>query len=239
MMDSLPIPWNRYGIIAELACRLKGASPQFGKTALQKSVYLLQALYGVDCGYDFSLYAYGPFCSDLLGDLDTTGTLGGVQVHALGWGLDGYQIEPGPRSDAIREKAKAFLDNGTVQDSLTRLREDLAVSRPKTWSYDRRLSTQTGTWAATAINPLATNLRVLSSRSSRGSPPKASMLPSQSLRGKGFYRLGDETGSVSVHPSPQRTQEQGNRTRTVRPRVQRLPVRWRSPRHVPEADIGL
>jgi len=124
MMDSLPIPWNRYGIIAELACRLKGASPQFGKTALQKSVYLLQALYGVDCGYDFSLYAYGPFCSDLLGDLDTTGTLGGVQVHALGWGLDGYQIEPGPRSDAIREKAKAFLDNGTVQDSLTRLRED-------------------------------------------------------------------------------------------------------------------
>jgi len=123
-MDSLPIPWNRYGIIAELACRLKGASPQFGKTALQKSVYLLQALYGVDCGYDFSLYAYGPFCSDLLGDLDTTGTLGGVQVHALGWGLDGYQIEPGPRSDAIREKAKAFLGDATVQDALARLRED-------------------------------------------------------------------------------------------------------------------
>ena len=47
----------------ELAGRLEGQSPQFGKTAFMKMAYLLQELYGVPLGYRFSLYTYGPYSS--------------------------------------------------------------------------------------------------------------------------------------------------------------------------------
>ena len=53
-----------------LATKLDGVSPQFGRTVLQKLVYLLHVLYGVNPGYDFELYTYGPFSSQLLSDLD-------------------------------------------------------------------------------------------------------------------------------------------------------------------------
>jgi len=48
--------WDQYGLMAELALKLKGVSPQFGKTVLQKLVYILQEIYRVPCGYDYILY---------------------------------------------------------------------------------------------------------------------------------------------------------------------------------------
>ena len=56
MRDNLQIPWEQYGLIVDLTQRLKDKRPQLGKTALQKLVYLLQHVYNVECGYDFSLY---------------------------------------------------------------------------------------------------------------------------------------------------------------------------------------
>lgn len=109
-MTVIDLSWERYGLIAELAFRLKDKRVQFGKTALQKIVYLLQVLYNVKCGYDFSLYAYGPFSKELLSDLDLVEMLGGVEVKDVISGAGGYHIEPGKRNDWIREKAKDFLD---------------------------------------------------------------------------------------------------------------------------------
>ena len=47
MNTTVNIPWNRYALTAELAKRLDGLSPQFGKTALQKVVFFLQEVYGM------------------------------------------------------------------------------------------------------------------------------------------------------------------------------------------------
>ncbi len=103
-------PWHRYALIAELAQRLEGKSAQFGKTSLQKMVYLLQELENVSTNYKFSLYTHGPFTAQLLGDLDLVEALGAVKIQYVLAGHGGYQISPCSESKAIRDKAAEFLD---------------------------------------------------------------------------------------------------------------------------------
>jgi uncharacterized protein len=110
MNKNLEIPWNSYAIIAELSKRLKDVSPQFGKTVLQKMVYFLQEIYHIDCGYDFSLYSYGPFDSQLLGDLDLVEHFGYVKVVPVQSFVGGYVILPSDSVDSIMNKASGFID---------------------------------------------------------------------------------------------------------------------------------
>jgi len=49
-------------------------SHHIGRTALMKYMYFLQTLRGVQLGYNFSMYSYGPFDADVLSEyclLDT------------------------------------------------------------------------------------------------------------------------------------------------------------------------
>ncbi len=117
-MSKFEFPWKRYTLIPELAKRLEGVSPQFGKTALQKLVYFLEAIYGIDCGYDFSLHSYGPFDSTLLGDLDLVAHWGCVSVTNTTGTLGGYRIEPTDQVDLVREKGKEFLDDPRTRAAL-------------------------------------------------------------------------------------------------------------------------
>ncbi|MDQ7788747.1 MAG: hypothetical protein RDU41_01690 [Clostridia bacterium] len=114
MRTTIDLPWHRCAMIAELAYRLHNRSPQFGKTALQKTVYLLQELHGVECGYDYSFYTYGPFSSELLSDLDFVQALRGVAVDYVGSGSRGYEISPGDENVRIREKAAGFLSEAAL-----------------------------------------------------------------------------------------------------------------------------
>lgn len=135
MQVSLNIPWNRYGLIAELAHKLQDKCPQFGKTVLQKMVYLLQELYGVDCDCQFDLYTYGPFTSQLLQDLDLVEAVGGVKVIPVNSGTGGYKIVPGEQNESLREKAQDFLDNDSVSDAINRLIDDFG----DLWAKDLEL----------------------------------------------------------------------------------------------------
>jgi uncharacterized protein YwgA len=119
MNTSLELPWHRYALIAELAKRLEPVSRQFGKTALQKLVYFLQTIYGVDCGYAYEFYSYGPFASQLLNDLDLVAHFGGVSVQPVTSMMGGYAIHPGKEADSLRQRDAAFLDKAkTALDSL-------------------------------------------------------------------------------------------------------------------------
>ncbi|MBF0560164.1 MAG: restriction endonuclease [Nitrospirae bacterium] len=121
MNITFDIPWKRYVLIAELAKRLDTVSPQFGKTALQKLVFLLQEVYKIDCGYDFELYSYGPFDSQLLGDLDLVESWGCVSVESVNALLGGYRIHPTKKVDLVREKATGFLDDAKTKSALDNL----------------------------------------------------------------------------------------------------------------------
>jgi uncharacterized protein len=121
MKITFDIPWNRYALIAELAKRLDAVSPQFGKTVLQKLVFLLQEVYHVDCGYDFELFSYGPFDSQLLGDLDLVEHWGCISIDSVNAMLGGYRIRPTDRVDFVREKAASFLDAEQTRKALENL----------------------------------------------------------------------------------------------------------------------
>ncbi len=57
---------DRLNIIYEIAKRKSG----LGKTAIMKYLYILQTVYNVPLGYNFGLYTYGPFATEVLDDLD-------------------------------------------------------------------------------------------------------------------------------------------------------------------------
>ncbi|KMQ49608.1 hypothetical protein CHISP_3480 [Chitinispirillum alkaliphilum] len=107
------IPWNQYALITELTSRLASKPVQFGKTSLQKILFILQEGYGVKCGYDFTLYNYGPYSVDITMDLDQTETLGGVIIASVESGIGGYQLMPGTNTEELKKRAEQFLsENG-------------------------------------------------------------------------------------------------------------------------------
>lgn len=110
MKVDLQFPWERYAVITELADQLSDRQTGlFGKTALQKFVYFLQELEEVDCGYEFTLYTYGPFSSELLGDLDIVEVMDGVDIEYIPQ-VNGYDIHPGRKAGWIRARADRFLE---------------------------------------------------------------------------------------------------------------------------------
>jgi uncharacterized protein len=92
--------------IAVLA-RMVGKAPgqKLGRTQVMKFFYFLQELKGVPIGYDFRLFTYGPFDSEVLGDLATASTLDTVAekavIYARGYG---YAITPGQRANGLSEQ---------------------------------------------------------------------------------------------------------------------------------------
>lgn len=99
--------WDQYGLMAELALKLEGISPQFGKTVLQKLVYILQEVYEVPCGYDYILYNYGPYSEALADDLSFFASMDGVKIE---WGQGpGYRIKKDVKTSHFRERGKGFL----------------------------------------------------------------------------------------------------------------------------------
>ncbi|GAB6173063.1 hypothetical protein JCM15765_25410 [Paradesulfitobacterium aromaticivorans] len=106
------IPWKKYAIIIELTRRLKDVSPQLGKTALQKMVYLLTEVYGVPSGYVHTLYTYGPYSADLASDIEFVASMGGIELKES---QRGYSIQESEQGEAIWEKAQEFIEKHSAQ----------------------------------------------------------------------------------------------------------------------------
>jgi uncharacterized protein YwgA len=102
------IPWHQYTMIAYLALQL-GKGGKLGKTAMQKLIYLIQALEGVPVGYSFHFYHYGPYSSDLAGDLEFVDTLQGIRITYDPY-INMYNISAGDKAHLIIKKAEDFLE---------------------------------------------------------------------------------------------------------------------------------
>lgn len=131
MACSLNIPWHRYALVADLARRLENKSPTFGKSTLQKLVYILQVAFGVKCGYSFQLQTYGPYTSQLLADLDLVEHFRAVRVSYVSRseGNFDYRITAAERNDVIRAKGAPFLDQS--RSSIDKLVEEFGDLSPK------------------------------------------------------------------------------------------------------------
>jgi uncharacterized protein len=99
---------SRLALISLLAQKSRGE--QMGRTALMKYMYLLQTLRGVPVGYNFTLYSYGPFDSDVLADLSAAEALDVVKTELeLYSGGYGYKIKSDDNAEWLQKRAAKFL----------------------------------------------------------------------------------------------------------------------------------
>ncbi len=96
-----------------LLCELISKSPKkLGRTALMKLAYLLQTVKGMPLGYDFRLYTYGPFDSDVLNDLGTGEALGALKSEMIQFEKAqgyGYVFSKGPVLKRVLKRAAPEL----------------------------------------------------------------------------------------------------------------------------------
>ena len=83
---------------------------RIGRTALMKLCFFLQVLRGVPLGYEFTLYSYGPFDSDVMADLQCAEGLGALRSNTVMYpGGYGYSISSGPQAGEVKTYSSAFL----------------------------------------------------------------------------------------------------------------------------------
>jgi uncharacterized protein len=116
--------WKKFGIIPVLAKSMDTESIIFGKTALQKYVYILQNIYGLDIGYDFEMYTYGPYCSELHNNLDLVEHWGSVFVGSSS--DHGYIIRPG-NDNALIEKTTNYYQQAEAVRAIESLIKDFGA----------------------------------------------------------------------------------------------------------------
>lgn len=98
----------RLAVIPALAA--KSRAGYLGRTALMKYMYLLQTVRGVPLGYNFTLYSYGPFDSNVLADLSAAEALDAVKTELeLYSGGYGYRIKAHENADWLQKRAGKFL----------------------------------------------------------------------------------------------------------------------------------
>lgn len=98
---------KRLGVFVKLS---EAAEGNLGRTSLMKFCYFLQNIRGVPLGYDFSLYSYGPFDSDVLSDLQLAEGMSVLQADIEYYsGGYKYNIRPSEKSARAKELAQEFL----------------------------------------------------------------------------------------------------------------------------------
>ncbi|HMA70471.1 MAG TPA: hypothetical protein VKP67_03115 [Xanthobacteraceae bacterium] len=97
----------RRGVIVALTRRL---NDKLGRTGLMKLIYFLQTVKGVPLKYDFRLYTYGPYDSQVLDDLMVTQALGGIRSRAFQWSAGtGYVLSEGEKASAVMQPASTAI----------------------------------------------------------------------------------------------------------------------------------
>lgn len=108
---------TRLSVLINFAERRQRNSNRLGKTALQKLLYLLQEVYGVDLGYRFELYTYGPYEAGVMRDVDYAKSL---ELLSIDYDYNnGYNITPGPKAQSL-DDYKEFINSkhGSLFDQL-------------------------------------------------------------------------------------------------------------------------
>lgn len=101
---------NKLDAVALVAYLVAHAPTNLGRTVIMKCLFLLKAIKHVPMPYNFRLYTYGPFDSNVLDDLQYAETLGAVKGILVQYtGVRGYEYERGPNYEVIERQAKEFL----------------------------------------------------------------------------------------------------------------------------------
>lgn len=83
---------KRIGVISKIAESKHGV----GKTAMMKFIFLLQQVYKMPLGYDFEIYTYGPYASEVMSDINLAENRDYLDIKEQNYhnGIYGYSINP-------------------------------------------------------------------------------------------------------------------------------------------------
>jgi uncharacterized protein YwgA len=97
--------------VAALTKLVEMASPNpLGRTAVMKLAYFLKVVRGVPIDYEFRLYTYGPFCTDILEDLQYAASLGSIRSELITFPSGyGYFLTVGPEAKSVLGQAEEFI----------------------------------------------------------------------------------------------------------------------------------
>lgn len=100
---------NRLDIIYELAVQ----KPGLGKTAMMKYLFLLQNVYNVPLDYDFEIYTYGPYSSEVMEDIDDAAwkNIITVKTELYSSGHVGYCINTKCKKEKESEFVASFKES--------------------------------------------------------------------------------------------------------------------------------
>jgi uncharacterized protein len=106
-MTTIFTPDQRLALLTHivLRCRDRGV----GRTQLMKFMYFLQELKNVPLGYDFRLFNYGPYDSEVLCDLASASGRIAVIEETIQYATSyRYSIKPGSRADQVIQEVEEF-----------------------------------------------------------------------------------------------------------------------------------
>ena len=90
MANSQAVDWYGKNIILKIIEN----KPKKGKTFVMKMVFILQQIYKVDMGYDFNIYTYGPYSSEVTEDVEYLIHYNALDVYEKDYGgFVGYELE--------------------------------------------------------------------------------------------------------------------------------------------------
>lgn len=100
---------KRTALISEIA--VAESENHLGKTAMMKLLFILQRVYRVPLDYNFSIYTYGPYCADVMADIDVAAAEDAISVSKECYqpNIIGYNITPAEKATDYIKKEQAFL----------------------------------------------------------------------------------------------------------------------------------
>lgn len=87
--------------------------PSLGKTAMMKFIFILQQVYKVPLGYDYEIYTYGPYSSEVMEDIQLASDYNAISINTVRFpsGHLGYELKPTEKTKSIVEKEQNFVQN--------------------------------------------------------------------------------------------------------------------------------
>lgn len=94
-----------------LISKITEMNPGLGKTAMMKLVFLLQTVCKIPLGYDFNIYTYGPYSSEVMEDIDWARYQDIISIETVIYptGHTGYNLKPSINIKKIMQEESKFI----------------------------------------------------------------------------------------------------------------------------------
>lgn len=102
--------WFKYSLLAQISYEMEKKDYKLGKTGVQKLIYLLKSIYNIPIDYSYELYIYGPYSSEIAGDLEYLDSANVLDISFEDYGgYRGYNIVTDEEINKILEKGKSEI----------------------------------------------------------------------------------------------------------------------------------